>query len=125
MVIVMLLQIKTRLPTYKQPWLAIARTHRKGYANMEFNSVIIILSVTIAGVVVRAIPGPYQMDIQANYLSTLLDAAKERPTVNGELNFSPDKKEFSNIVRSVAGQRGNNIMYVLINLILLLSICSG
>ena len=76
---------------------------------MGYSSMIIILSVTIAGVIVRATPGPYEMDIQTNYLNTLVNAAKQRPTVNGELNFSPDGKVFSNVVRSIAGKKGTCI----------------
>lgn len=47
----------------------------------------------------------YEVDIQVDYLKFLLSLAELRPTINGELNFSPNEHEFSNIVRSVAGKR--------------------
>ena len=51
-------------------------------------------------------PTPYEIDIQADYLNSLLNAAKLRPMMDGEVNFSPNKDKFSNVVQSVAGKRG-------------------
>ena len=52
-------------------------------------------------------PTPYEVDIQVDYLNSLMNAAKLRPLIDGELNFSPNEDEFSNVVKSIAGKRGN------------------
>ena len=60
--------------------------------------------LSFCGILARSTP--YEVDIQADYLNSLLNKAKLRPTVKGELNFSPNQNAFSNVVRSVAGKRG-------------------
>lgn len=64
-----------------------------------------VLAVLLfSGVLTRAATD--NMDMQTDYLRQLLNAAKLRPTVNGELNFSPHEGEFANIVRSIGGSMG-------------------
>ena len=43
-----------------------------------------------------------QFSLQNILLSKLFDAAKARPRVNNDLNFSPYEMGFSNVVRSIA-----------------------
>ena len=71
---------------------------------MQLKALTVILSTLFSGVLTRATTD--KMDVQTNYLRQVLNAAKLRPTVNGELNFSPHKGEFANIVRSIAGKMG-------------------
>lgn len=47
-----------------------------------------------------------EVDLQTDYLKKQMGIAKSHPKVNGEINFSPDEKVFSNIVRSITGTKG-------------------
>ena len=63
-----------------------------------------LLTAIACGILAR--PAPNELDIRVQYLYRLLDSAKARPKVNGELNFLAEKEKFSNIVQSIAGRRG-------------------
>ena len=69
---------------------------------MKFKVLAVIFSALLSGVLAKAATD--KMNMQTDYLRQLLNAAKLRPTVNGDLNFSPHEGEFANIVRSIAGK---------------------
>lgn len=69
-------------------------------ANMKFIALTLTLSAIFNGTTAR------EVDTRTDYLHHVMDAARLRPQINGELNFSPHEREFSNIVRSIIGKRG-------------------
>ena len=72
---------------------------------MKIISLLVLIALVTFGYVV-ARHTFHGVDLQTDYLNKLLEFAKMHSKVKGELNFSPDGKVFSNIVRSVAGKRG-------------------
>lgn len=80
---------------------------RRSDSDMGCTVTMIIFSVALlTGTIVGATPGPYEIDIQTDFLNTLLSGAKLHSAVNGELNFSPIDKLFSNVVRTITGEKG-------------------
>ena len=71
---------------------------------MKITALTVFLSTLFSGTLTGAATD--KMDVQTDYLHHLMTAAKLRPTVHGELNFSPHEGEFANIARSVAGKMG-------------------
>ena len=67
---------------------------------------LIVLYVFNILLTVLAKHNSHDVSLQTDYLKIQMEIAKLRPKVNGEINFSPDEKVFSNIVRSIAGKLG-------------------
>lgn len=70
---------------------------------MTMATILSIFSLCIALVTAT----PYGVDVQVKYLSSIMNKAKLHPMVNGEINFSPNGREFSNVVKSISGIKGN------------------
>ena len=65
---------------------------------------ILLLITVVCSVQARTTPNP--LDLQAQFLRHLFQAAKARPRVNDEINFSADGYEVANVVSSIAGKEG-------------------